>query len=191
MDQFYVQLEGLDNIANVRLPAIADSIAKADGQLKEAVGWITRTFDTRGRSYRDEAWDARQTNLYYLFWRPGNECYYTMDFMRQIFQDNVENVNLAAGAMREIAARYRAADGQGNVPRWCRARDRGRWWHAHRPFAHRRSTAHVTARPGRSRHIRGPAGCGQREDGCAERVRTVAQRGPGASRASIAARASA
>lgn len=113
MDQFYVELDKLDDIANVRLPAIADSIANADGQLKEAVGWITRTFETRGNSSSDGPWNAEQTNLFYLFYRAGNECYHATDFMRQILQDNHENVNLAAQAIKEIANRYRQADGQG------------------------------------------------------------------------------
>lgn len=112
MDQFYVQLDRLDSLANTRLPAIADSIANANAALKEATGWITRTFDTRGRSADDVPWNAEQPYLFYLFWRPGNECYYAMDFMRQIFEDNHENVNLAAQAIREIATRYRQADGQ-------------------------------------------------------------------------------
>lgn len=112
MDQFYVQLDRLDSLANTRLPAIADSIANANAALKEATGWITRTFDTRGRSYDDKPWNAEQPYLFYLFWRPGNECYYAMDFMHQIFEDNHENVNLAAQAIREIATRYRQADGQ-------------------------------------------------------------------------------
>lgn len=112
MDQFYVQLDRLDSLANTRLPTIADSIANANAELKEAAGWITRTFDTRGESYEDKPWNAEQPYLFYLFWRPGNECYYAMDFMRQIFEDNRENVDLAAQAIREIATRYRQADGQ-------------------------------------------------------------------------------
>lgn len=112
MDEFDVQLDRLDDVANVRLPAIAESIANANAGLKEAVGWITRTFDTRGESYEDKPWNAKQPYLFYLFWRPGNECYYAMDFMRQIFEDNQENVTLAAQAIGEIANRYRQADGQ-------------------------------------------------------------------------------
>lgn len=112
MSQFDVQLEALDRIANTHLPAIAESIANADAQLEEATGWITRTFDTRGRSYDVGPWNAEQPYLFYLFWRPGNECYYAMDFLRQIFEDNHENVQLAAQAMKEIALRYRQADGQ-------------------------------------------------------------------------------
>lgn len=112
MDQFYVQLDRLDELGNKRLPAIAESIANANAALKEATGWITRTFDTRGRSYEDTPWNAEQPYLFYLYWRAGNECYYAMDFMRQIFEDNHENVDLAAQAIREIATRYRQADGQ-------------------------------------------------------------------------------
>jgi hypothetical protein len=112
MDQFEVQLDKLDDLANTRLPAIAASIENANKELKNAVGWITRTFDTRGNSFEDTPWNAKQTYLFYLFWRPGNECYYTMDFMRQVFEDNQENVNLAAQAIKEIARRYRQADGQ-------------------------------------------------------------------------------
>jgi len=113
MDQFYVELDKLDDLANNRLPAIAESIANANARLKDAVGWITRTFDTRGGSYRDDVpWNAEQPHLFYLFWRPGNECYYAMDFMRQIFEDNGENVELAAQAIREIARRYRETDSQ-------------------------------------------------------------------------------
>jgi hypothetical protein len=112
MDQFDVQLDNLDDIGNNRLPAIAESIANANAQLEQAASWITRTFDTRGRSYDDGPWNAEQPYEHYLFWRAGNECYYAMDFMRQIFADNHQNVNLAAQAIREIALRYRQADGQ-------------------------------------------------------------------------------
>jgi hypothetical protein len=112
VDQFYVQLDKLDDVANNRLPAIAESIANANARLKDATDWITRTFDTRGRASDGGSWNAEQPYLFYLFWRPGNECYYAMDFMRQIFEDNHENVNLAAQAVREIASRYREADGQ-------------------------------------------------------------------------------
>jgi hypothetical protein len=112
MDEFDVQLDRLDDVGNVRLPAIAESIAKANAGLKAATEWITRTFDTRGESYGDKPWNAERPYQFYLFWRPGNECYYAMDFMRQIFEDNQENVNLAAQAVREIARRYREADGQ-------------------------------------------------------------------------------
>jgi hypothetical protein len=113
-DQFNVQLDQLDAIAQTWLPGIATSIANANDQLKVATGWISRIFETRGHSMiDDEPWNAKQTYLYYLFYRPGNECYYATDFMRQIFADNAENVNLAAQAVREIANRYRQADGQG------------------------------------------------------------------------------
>lgn len=81
-------------------------------ELDHATDWITRTFDTRGESYRDGEWNAEQPFQFYLFWRPGNECYYAMDFMRRIFEDNRENVTLAAQAIREIELRYRQADGQ-------------------------------------------------------------------------------
>jgi hypothetical protein len=112
MDQFYVELDRLDDLGNTRLPAIAESISNAHTGLKEAIGWITRTFDTRGKSAADGPWQAEQPYEYYLFWRAGNECYYAMDFMRRIFEDNHQNVDLAARAIREIALRYRQADGQ-------------------------------------------------------------------------------
>ncbi|TDV53738.1 hypothetical protein [Actinophytocola oryzae] len=113
-DQFYVQLEQLDEIATKWLPGIAGSIAEANAQLKEATGWISRAFDTEGESMHDERpWNAEQPYQFYLFYRPGNECYYATDFMRQIFDDNYENVTLAAQAVKEIANRYRQADGQG------------------------------------------------------------------------------
>jgi hypothetical protein len=113
MDQFYVQLEQLDDLGGKHLPAIAESMANANAKLAEASDWITRTFDTRGQSSGDGPWNAEQPHRFYLFWRPGNECYYAMDFLRRIFEDNHENVELAAQAIREIAARYRQADGQG------------------------------------------------------------------------------
>lgn len=113
-DQFYVQLDKLDEIATKWLPGIATSIADANGQLKEAATWITRAFHTRGNSADDSVpWDSGQPYQFYLFWRPGNECYYACDLMRQIFEDNHENVNLSAQAIQEIANRYRQADGQG------------------------------------------------------------------------------
>lgn len=112
MDQFYVELDRLDDLGNTRLPAIAESIATSHDRLEDAIGWITRTFETRGDSAGDRPWQAEQPYQYYLFWRAGNECYYAMDFMRRIFEDNHQNVDLAAQAIREIALRYRQADGQ-------------------------------------------------------------------------------
>jgi hypothetical protein len=112
MSQFEVQLDQLDVIGNTHLPAIAESIANANNSLKTATDWITRTFDTRGESYGSGPWNAEQPFEHYLFWRAGNECYYAMDILRQIFEDNHENVQLAAQAVREIALRYRQADGQ-------------------------------------------------------------------------------
>ncbi|MFC4855640.1 hypothetical protein [Actinophytocola glycyrrhizae] len=112
MDQFYVQLDRLDDIGKTRLPGIAASMTAAGARLEEAIGWITRTFDTEGRSYDQGRWDAEQPYQSYLFWRPGNECFYAMDFMRRIVDDNRENVELAAQAVREMALRYRQADGQ-------------------------------------------------------------------------------
>lgn len=112
MSQFEVELTSLDKIGAKHLPDIAASMANATRELENAVGWITRTFDTRGDSTGDGPWNAEQPHRYYLFWRPGNECFYAMDFMRRIFEDNRENVTLAAQAIREIALRYRQADRQ-------------------------------------------------------------------------------
>lgn len=112
MDQFDVRLDKLDDLANNRLPAIAQSLANAHGSLKEATSRVHRAFDTRSNSDGDQPWSTKQPHRFYLFWQPGNECFFAMDFMRQVFEDNCENVNLAAQAMREIAARYRQADGQ-------------------------------------------------------------------------------
>jgi hypothetical protein len=112
MDQFEVQLDRLDDIWKNRLPEIANAIGDAGEELKQSIDWITRTFDTRGSSYDDGPWNAEQPFQDYLFWRAGNECYYAMDFMRRIFEDNHENVVLATRAVQEIATRYRQADGQ-------------------------------------------------------------------------------
>jgi len=116
MDEFYVELDRLDDLGNNRLPAISQSLANAHSELWAATEWITRAFDTRGQSVeRDAPWDPKAPhplNGRSLYYKAGNECYYAMDFMRQVFEDNVENVNLAAQAVREIARRYREVDGQ-------------------------------------------------------------------------------
>jgi hypothetical protein len=116
VDQFYVELDLLDDLGNNRLPAISQSLSNAHNQLWAATDWITRAFDTRGDSYNREApWDPHapdELNGVSLYYKAGNECFYAMDFMRQILEDNVENVNLAAQAVREIALRYRQVDGQ-------------------------------------------------------------------------------
>lgn len=116
MDQFYVELDRLDDLGDNRLPAISQSLSNAHGGLRDATDWITRAFETRGQSHDPDApWDPKapdELNGLSLHYGAGNECYYAMDFMRQIFEDNVENVNLAAQAVREIARRYRQVDGQ-------------------------------------------------------------------------------
>lgn len=116
MDQFYVELDSLDNLGNNRLPAISETLANALEGLWSATDWISDAFDNRGSSsQRDVPWDPRAPALVNgrsLYFQAGNECFYAMDFMRQVFEDNIENVNLAAQAVREIALRYRQVDGQ-------------------------------------------------------------------------------
>lgn len=112
MDEFYVRLDCLDDLGKNRLPAVRDSLNAALAQLKEATTWIYRTFETESFTDPDKPIDMGMTYRHYLFWQPGNECYIAMDFMRQVFEDNAENVDLAGQAIREIAHRYRQADGQ-------------------------------------------------------------------------------
>jgi len=107
MDQFEVELDALDRIGNKRLPDIAASIENAAGELRNATDWITRTFDTHGEPHTEQPY------LFYLFWRPGNDCHHAMDAMRRVFADNRDTITLAAHAIGEIAQRYRRADGQG------------------------------------------------------------------------------
>lgn len=113
VDQFYVELDCLDDLGENRLPAIRDSLLAANASVKEAADWITRTFDTQGDSTSDDVpFNTSAPYGHYLFFQAGNECYLAMRFMRQVFADNAENVDLAAQAVREIAHRYRVADGR-------------------------------------------------------------------------------
>ncbi|SDD18923.1 hypothetical protein SAMN05216174_108106 [Actinokineospora iranica] len=107
-----MHLSALDDLGRNRLPGISQSMSTALEKLTEATGWITRTFDTRGASMDTGGFDTSMPYRHYLFWQPGNECYYTLDFVKQVFQDNRDNVDLAAQAIVEIATRYRQADGQ-------------------------------------------------------------------------------
>lgn len=85
-------------------------------QIRDASRWIQRAFDTRDSFNEGGApLDTRQTHRTYLFFQPGNECYYTTDFMRQAFEDNRDNAGLAAQAIIEIGRKYRHADGQADT----------------------------------------------------------------------------
>jgi hypothetical protein len=113
MDQFTVELGQLDNLGGKYLPGIGQRLHDALCDIRNACGWIHRAFSTRD-SYNESgpALDAGQPSTRYLYFQPGNECYYTTDLMRQVFEDNRDNIGLAAQAIIEIGRRYRQADGQ-------------------------------------------------------------------------------
>ncbi|MBB5807799.1 uncharacterized protein YukE [Saccharothrix ecbatanensis] len=100
-DQFSVQLEQLDSVANKRLPGMANTLAEVLANLNRAMEQAPGAFTNHPSSDRD------------LFQGTRNDFQVTTDFLQQVLQDNVGNLELASKALREIASRYRQADGQG------------------------------------------------------------------------------
>ncbi|WP_434449586.1 hypothetical protein [Lentzea sp. E54] len=99
-DQFSVQLENLDKIANVRLPGMADCLRRVRGLLNKAV------------DESDGAFSISDEPVYRLFEGVEREFDPAANFLGRVLDDNAENLSLAAQALREIAHRYRQADGQ-------------------------------------------------------------------------------
>ena len=99
-DQFSVQLENLDKIANVRLTGMADCLRRVKEHLNRAVDESSGAF-----SISDEP-------VYRLFDGVERDFGPTANFLGRVLDDNAENLGLAAQALREIADRYRQADGQ-------------------------------------------------------------------------------
>ena len=100
-DQFSVQLENLDRIANVRLTGMAECLRQVRHQLDKAVGEADGAFSSSDEPVRR------------LFDGVEREFEPMAHFLGRVLDDNAENLNLAAQALREIARRYRQADGQG------------------------------------------------------------------------------
>lgn len=100
-DQFSVQLDRLDSLAGERLPGMA-------GAMGEALSHLNRVIDET-----DGAFIAPPSGQEDLFAGARTEFRVTTDYLQQVLQDNVGNLELAAKALREIASRYRQADGQG------------------------------------------------------------------------------
>lgn len=99
-DQFSVQLDRLDSPATVRLPGMA-------GAMVEVLSHLNRLIDgTYG------AFFAHPLGEEDLFAGTREEFRVTTDYLQQVLQDNVGNLELAAPALREIASQYRQADGQ-------------------------------------------------------------------------------
>ncbi|TWP52623.1 hypothetical protein FKR81_09975 [Lentzea tibetensis] len=98
-DQFSVQLDNLDSLAKNRLPGMSRC-------LSQVLGHLNRTVD---ESYGAFVAVGSQEHLYEGVKREWDP---TADFMQRVLRDNVENLELAARAIGEIAHRYRQADGQ-------------------------------------------------------------------------------
>ncbi|GLZ31144.1 hypothetical protein Lesp02_33320 [Lentzea sp. NBRC 105346] len=98
-DQFSVQLDQLDDLANKRLPGIGHCLSEVLSNLNRAIDESYGAFVAAGASAQ-------------LFEETKNEWDPTADFLQQVLQDNVENLDLASKALKEIAHRYRQADGQ-------------------------------------------------------------------------------
>ena len=99
-DQFSVQLENLEKIANVRLTGMADCLRRVKDQLDKAVEALPGATSVS---------DAPE---YRLFEGVRRDFDPTANFLGRVVDDNAENLDLAAQALREIADRYRQADGQ-------------------------------------------------------------------------------
>ncbi|GLZ31148.1 hypothetical protein Lesp02_33360 [Lentzea sp. NBRC 105346] len=99
-DGFTVQVENLDKIATILGIEMAGGLEMARRNLTLAMEAEVRGFDTAN------------TCGYHLFQLLGREFRETTDFMQQVLEDNRDNLQLAAAAVREVAKRYREADGQ-------------------------------------------------------------------------------
>jgi len=91
---FTTEVEGLENAADNALRPLAE-------ELRAARARITAT------SEFDGAFSAGDGSVFEAQLGTWQE---TRGFLERVFDDNAESLDLAARALREIAARYRAAD---------------------------------------------------------------------------------
>lgn len=98
-DQFSVQLDKLDDLADKRLSGMRECLSEVLGHFNHVIDESFGAFVAVGAAER-------------LFEGAKVEWDPTADYMQQVLQDNVENLDLAAKAIKEIAHRYRQADGQ-------------------------------------------------------------------------------
>ncbi|WP_189252875.1 hypothetical protein [Lentzea flava] len=80
------------------------------GSLDSVHGWISGALEKENEAFLSG--DDHGPGGRYLFDQVGTEFRITAEFMKRLAADNSETVRLAAGALREIAQRYREADGQ-------------------------------------------------------------------------------
>lgn len=80
------------------------------GSLESVERWIGNAIDKENDAFLSG--DAHGPSGRYLFDEVGTEFRTTAYFLQRLAADNSENVRLAAEALREIAQRYREADGQ-------------------------------------------------------------------------------
>lgn len=99
-DGFTVQVENLDKAATILEQQMAGGMEATRRSLTAVMDIEFKAFDTGDQC------------VYHLFSLLGREFRETADFMQQVLEDNRDNLLLAAQAVREIARRYREADGQ-------------------------------------------------------------------------------
>jgi hypothetical protein len=99
-DSFTVELENLDAAARILETEMAGGME------------ATRRSLTAAMEIEFKGFDSGDQCVYHLFSKLGREFQETTDFMEQVLEDNRDNLLLAAQAIREIAKRYREADGQ-------------------------------------------------------------------------------
>ncbi|SFR06791.1 hypothetical protein SAMN04488564_1021078 [Lentzea waywayandensis] len=101
MSSFAVEVENLVDAAKVMETHIAGSFESVHHWIKGATEKENDAF------YSGDGQGGR-----HLYDQVGDEWRVTADFMNRIAVDNAETMRLAAEALREIAQRYREADGQ-------------------------------------------------------------------------------
>lgn len=99
-DGFTVELENLDSAADILEKKMAGGMEATRSSLTAAMDLEYKGFDSADQC------------VYHLFSKLGREFQETTDFMQQVLEDNRDNLLLAAQAIRQIAHRYREADGQ-------------------------------------------------------------------------------
>ncbi|MFJ5990498.1 hypothetical protein [Lentzea sp. NPDC092896] len=101
MSSFAVEVGNLVDAAKIMETQIAGSFESVHRWIKDATEKDDDAF------YSGDGQGGR-----HLYDQVGDEWRVTADFMNRIAADNAETMRLAAEALREIAQRYREADGQ-------------------------------------------------------------------------------
>jgi hypothetical protein len=100
MGDFSAQTDALDEVADKCLSQIAQELAVLSSKIGGTAQYDGPMFGTED----EETCPLGRVRPYYV---------QTRDLFKRVLADDAENLQLAAQALKEIAKRYREADGQG------------------------------------------------------------------------------